>query len=81
MCGWLQYAAGVVCLALSEVAYGAWMVASLLAWWRSAPQAELARRGMDLVHDLKPALLAVERYRDVARPLYDMIEVLRHYAY
>ncbi|XP_047025454.1 uncharacterized protein LOC124634083 isoform X2 [Helicoverpa zea] len=68
------YAAGVACLALSEVGYGAWMCASLAAWWRSAPQAELARRGMDLLHDLKPALLAVERYRDVARPLYDMIE-------
>lgn len=71
----LQYAAGVACLALSEVGYGAWMGASLAAWWREAPQAELARRGMDLLHDLKPALLAVERYRDVARPLYDMIEV------
>lgn len=71
----LQYCAGVACLALSEVGYGAWMGASLAAWWRSAPQAELARRGMDLLHDLKPALLAVERYRDVARPLYDMIEV------
>ncbi|XP_035450094.1 uncharacterized protein LOC118276063 [Spodoptera frugiperda] len=68
------YAAGVVCLAVSEVGYGAWMGASLAAWWRSAPQAELARRGMDLLHDFKPALLAVERYRDVARPLYDMIE-------
>ncbi|CAD0202006.1 unnamed protein product [Chrysodeixis includens] len=68
------YAAGVACLALSEVGYGAWMGASLAAWWREAPQAELARRGMDLLHDLKPALLAVERYRDVARPLYDMIE-------
>ncbi|XP_059045616.1 uncharacterized protein LOC131841309 [Achroia grisella] len=68
------YACGVVCLALSEVGYGAWMAVSLAAWWRSAPQAELARRGMDLVHDLKPALLAVERYRDVARPVYDMIE-------
>lgn len=75
MCDLCQYAAGVVCLAVSEVAYGAWMVASLMAWWRSAPQAELARRGMDLLHDLKPALLAVDRYRDVARPLYDMIEV------
>lgn len=73
----LQYAAGVVCLAVSEVGYGAWMGASLAAWWRSAPQAELARRGMDLLHDFKPALLAVERYRDVARPLYDMIEVLQ----
>ncbi|XP_075975481.1 uncharacterized protein LOC142976131 [Anticarsia gemmatalis] len=68
------YCVGVVCLALSEVGYGAWMGASLAAWWRSAPQAELARRGMDLLHDLKPALLAVERYRDIARPLYDMIE-------
>ncbi|XP_047531246.1 uncharacterized protein LOC125066953 [Vanessa atalanta] len=68
------YAAGVACLAVSEVAYGAWMVTSLAAWWRSAPEAELARHGMDLLHDLKPALLAVERYRDVARPLYDMIE-------
>lgn len=68
------YAAGVACLALSELGYGAWMGVSLVAWWRSAPQAELARRGMDLLHDLKPALLAVERYRDIARPLYDMIE-------
>ncbi|KAM3960048.1 uncharacterized protein ACR2FA_005848 [Aphomia sociella] len=68
------YAGGVVCLALSEVGYGAWMAASLVAWWRTAPQAELARRGMDLLHDIKPALLAVERYRDVARPVYDMIE-------
>ncbi|KAG6460242.1 hypothetical protein O3G_MSEX011844 [Manduca sexta] len=68
------YACGVVCLAASEVGYGAWMGASLAAWWRSAPQAELARRGIDLLHDIKPALLAVERYRDVARPLYDMIE-------
>lgn len=72
-----QYAVGVACLALSEVGYGAWMGASLATWWRAAPQAELARRGMDLLHDLKPALLAVERYRDVARPLYDMIEVIR----
>jgi hypothetical protein len=70
-----QYAAGVACLAASEVAYGAWMAASLAAWWRSAPEAELARRGMDLMHDLKPMLLAVERYRDVAVPLYDMILV------
>ncbi|CAH2046646.1 unnamed protein product, partial [Iphiclides podalirius] len=68
------YAGGVACLALSEVAYGAWMAASLAAWWRTAPQAELARRAMDLMHDLKPALLAVERYRDIARPLYDIIE-------
>ncbi|RVE43664.1 hypothetical protein evm_011704 [Chilo suppressalis] len=68
------YAGGVACLAASEVAYGAWMAASLAAWWRSAPQAELARRGMDLVHDLKPALLAVERYRDFAQPVYHMIE-------
>ncbi|XP_049872358.1 uncharacterized protein LOC126371170 [Pectinophora gossypiella] len=68
------YCAGVVCLAASEVGYGAWMAASLVQWWRSAPQAELARRGVDLLHDLKPALLAVERYRDLARPLYDMIE-------
>ncbi|XP_013139397.1 PREDICTED: uncharacterized protein LOC106104008 [Papilio polytes] len=68
------YAGGVACLAVSEVAYGAWMAASLAAWWRSAPQAELARRAMDLVHDLKPALLAVERYRDIARPIYDIIE-------
>lgn len=75
VCVVFQYAAGVACLALSEVGYGAWMGASLAAWWREAPQAELARRGMDLLHDLKPALLAVERYRDVARPLYDMIEV------
>lgn len=70
-----QYCVGVLCLALSEIGYGAWMGASLAAWWREAPQAELARHGMDLLHDLKPALLAVERYRDVARPLYDMIEV------
>ncbi|CAK1585058.1 unnamed protein product [Parnassius mnemosyne] len=68
------YAGGVACLAVSEVAYGAWMVASLVTWWREAPQAELARRALDLLHDLKPALLAVERYRDLARPLYDMIE-------
>ncbi|CAG5002868.1 unnamed protein product [Parnassius apollo] len=68
------YAGGVACLAVSEVAYGAWMVASLATWWREAPQAELARRAMDLLHDLKPALLAVERYRDLARPLYEMIE-------
>ncbi|XP_039754816.1 uncharacterized protein LOC120629825 [Pararge aegeria] len=68
------YAAGVACLAASELAYGAWMAASLAAWWRSAPQAELARRGMDLLHDLKPALLAVDKYRDVARPILDMIE-------
>ncbi|XP_052754784.1 uncharacterized protein LOC113509826 [Galleria mellonella] len=68
------YACGVVCLALSEVGYGAWMAVSLAAWWRTAPQAELARRGIDLLHDIKPALLAVERYRDVARPVYDMIE-------
>ncbi|CAB3254211.1 unnamed protein product [Arctia plantaginis] len=68
------YCVGVLCLALSEIGYGAWMGASLAAWWREAPQAELARHGMDLLHDLKPALLAVERYRDVARPLYDMIE-------
>lgn len=69
------YAAGVALLAASEVAYAAWMAVSLADWWRSAPEAELARRGLDLVHDLKPALLAVERYRDVARPVYDMIEV------
>ncbi|CAG9788007.1 unnamed protein product [Diatraea saccharalis] len=68
------YAAGVACLAASEVAYGAWMAASLAAWWRDAPQAELARRGMDLMHDIKPALLAIERYREFARPVYDMIE-------
>ncbi|XP_068633999.1 uncharacterized protein [Battus philenor] len=68
------YAGGVACLAVSEVAYGAWMAASLAAWWRSAPQAELARRAMDLLHDLKPALLAFERYREFARPLYDIIE-------
>lgn len=68
------YCGGLVCLLISQVAYGAWMGASLAQWWRSAPQAELARRAMDLLHDLKPALLAVERYRDVARPLYDMIE-------
>ncbi|KAL0879835.1 hypothetical protein ABMA27_002375 [Loxostege sticticalis] len=68
------YAAGVACLVASEVAYGAWMAASLAAWWRSAPEAELARHGMDVMHDLKPALLAIDRYRDVARPLYDMIE-------
>lgn len=70
-----QYSAGVACLAVSEVAYGAWMVASLLEWWRSAPEAELARHGIDLLHDIKPALLAVERYADVARPIYAMIEV------
>ncbi|XP_045769372.1 uncharacterized protein LOC123870210 [Maniola jurtina] len=68
------YAGGVACLAASELAYGAWMAASLAEWWGSAPEAELARRGLDLVHDLKPALLAVDRYRDVARPVYDMIE-------
>ncbi|XP_041979687.1 uncharacterized protein LOC121733497 [Aricia agestis] len=68
------YCAGVACLAGAEVGYGAWMAASLVRWWRTAPQAELARRGADLLHDLKPALLAVERYRDVARPLYDMLE-------
>ncbi|KAJ0183047.1 hypothetical protein K1T71_001023 [Dendrolimus kikuchii] len=68
------YALGVVCLAVSEVCYGAWMAASLAAWWRDAPQAELARRGIDLLHDIKPALLAMERYKDVARPIYDMIE-------
>lgn len=65
----------MACLALSEVGYGAWMAVSLQRWWRSAPQAELARRGIDLLHDIKPALLAMERYKDVARPLYDMIEV------
>ena len=65
----------MVCLAVSEVAYGAWMVATLLQWWQHAPQAELVRRGMDLLHDIKPALLAIERYQDVARPIYDMIEV------
>lgn len=70
----VQYAAGVVVLALGEVGYAAWMGVSLAAWWREAPQAALARRGMDLVHDLKPALLAVERYRDVALAVYDMIE-------
>lgn len=69
------YAAGVACLAVSELAYGAWMAASLAAWWRDSPRAELVRKGMDLLHDLKPALLAVERYRDVARPVLDMIEV------
>ncbi|XP_045533532.1 uncharacterized protein LOC123720808 [Pieris brassicae] len=68
------YVAGVCALALSEVAYGAWLVASLAAWWRAAPEAELARKGIDLLHDIKPALLAVERYRDVAQPLYNMIE-------
>ncbi|CAG4928619.1 unnamed protein product [Colias eurytheme] len=68
------YAVGVAVLAASEVAYGAWMAASLAEWWRSAPQAELARHGMDLLHDIKPALLAIDRYRDVARPIYDMIE-------
>ncbi|KAI5637680.1 hypothetical protein NE865_09663 [Phthorimaea operculella] len=72
--GLLNYSVGVVCLAASEVGYGAWMVASLASWWRTAPQAELARKGMDLIHDLKPALLAIERYRDIARPAYDMIE-------
>lgn len=65
----------MACLALSEVCYGAWMGASLAAWWRSAPEAELARRGIDLLHDLKPALLAMNNYRDVVRPIYDMIEV------
>lgn len=71
----------MACLALSEVGYGAWMAVSLERWWRTAPQAELARRGIDLLHDIKPALLAMERYKDVARPLYDMIEVsvTRHF--
>ncbi|CAG9562276.1 unnamed protein product [Danaus chrysippus] len=68
------YGVGVVCLAVSEVAYGSWMAASLSAWWRSAPQADLVRHGMDLLHDIKPALLAVERYAHVARPIYAMIE-------
>lgn len=71
------YSAGVLCLAVSELAYGAWMAASLAAWWRESPRAELARHGLDLLHDIKPALLAVERYRDVARPVLDMIEVSR----
>ncbi|XP_061713986.1 uncharacterized protein LOC133522627 [Cydia pomonella] len=74
------YAAGVVCLAVSEVGYGAWMAASLAAWWREAPEAELARKGMDLMHDLKPMLLAVERYRDVARPVLDMLDEVEHKA-
>ncbi|CAF4849033.1 unnamed protein product [Pieris macdunnoughi] len=68
------YVAGVCALVLSEVAYGAWLVASLAAWWRAAPEAELARKGIDLLHDIKPALLAVERYRDYAQPVYNMIE-------
>ncbi|KAG7298700.1 hypothetical protein JYU34_017107 [Plutella xylostella] len=72
------YVVGVVSLFVSEVAYGAWMAASLAAWWRSSAQAQLARRAADLVHDLKPALLAMERYRDLAHPLYDMIEVPQH---
>lgn len=70
-----QYCGGVACLVVSEVCYGAWMAASLASWWRTAPQAELARRGLDLLHDLKPALLAVEHYHDVAHALYEMIEV------
>ncbi|XP_052741163.1 uncharacterized protein LOC112044507 [Bicyclus anynana] len=68
------YAVGVLCLAASELAFGAWLAASLAEWWGSAPEAELARRGLDLVQDLKPALLAMDKYRDVARPIYDMIE-------
>ncbi|XP_073955549.1 uncharacterized protein isoform X2 [Choristoneura fumiferana] len=68
------YAAGVVCLGVSEVGYGAWMAASLAAWWRTAPEAELARRGLDLLHDLRPALLAVDHYRDVVRPVLDMLD-------
>ncbi|XP_028041171.1 uncharacterized protein LOC114251185 [Bombyx mandarina] len=74
------YAAGVACLGVSEVGYGAWMGVSLAAWWRSAPQAELARRGMDLMHDIKPALLAFTRYKDLVRPLYDIIEEMEREA-
>ncbi|CAG9136361.1 unnamed protein product [Plutella xylostella] len=74
------YVVGVVSLFVSEVAYGAWMAASLATWWRSSAQAQLARRAADLVHDLKPALLAMERYRDLAHPLYDMIEEMEQQA-
>lgn len=76
----LVYCAGVVCLLLSEVIYGAWMGASLAVWWREAPEAEFTRRAMDVVHDLKPALLAMERYRDLVRPIYDMIEEMERRA-
>lgn len=69
----------MLCLAISEVAYGAWMVATLMQWWHNAPQAQLVRRGMDLLHDIKPALLAIDRYKDVARPIYDMIEASMTY--
>ncbi|CAK1541960.1 unnamed protein product [Leptosia nina] len=68
------YAAGMLALALSEVVYGVWMVVSLMEWWKSAPEAELARKGLDLIHDVKPALLAVERYKDVTMPIYEMME-------
>lgn len=78
--GVLQYCVGVACLGASELGYAGWMGVSLAAWWRAAPEAALARRGLDLLHDLKPALLAMQRYRDVVRPIYDMIEVTNTHA-
>ncbi|XP_060801564.1 uncharacterized protein LOC106134117 [Amyelois transitella] len=68
------YAVGVVVLAISEVVYGAWMAASLKEWWETDPHAELARKSMRLMEDVKPALLAVKNYRDVVEPVLDMLE-------
>ncbi|XP_053604687.1 uncharacterized protein LOC128671888 isoform X2 [Plodia interpunctella] len=68
------YAVGVAVLAVSEVAYGAWMATSLMEWWETDPHAELARKGMRLMEDFKPALLAVRNYKDVVEPVLDMLE-------
>lgn len=76
----LAYMCGVLLLALAQVAYAVWMGTSLAEWWRDSPRAALARSGIDLLHDLKPALLAVDRYRAVAHALLDVIEEMEREA-
>ncbi|GBP47236.1 hypothetical protein EVAR_20240_1 [Eumeta japonica] len=68
------YACAVAALVLSEVSFGAWLGTSLWTWWRESPRAALARQGLDIVHDLKPILLTLERHQELARALYQVIE-------
>lgn len=76
----LVHAGGVLALVVSELAFAGWLAASLAAWWRDDPRAEMARAGVRALEDLRPALLAVRHYREQARAALEALDEVQREA-
>lgn len=73
-----QYAAVLTVLMVGELAFGGWLVARGLAWWRSAAAQQLAW-ALGLSEDLRSWLQLFGRWHPLPQHIEELIQVTTHF--